>query len=387
MCASPLSFFRAGPPPPRVVLLPDALFFTRTVPVSAGATAAGAATEVELALEAVSPFPLAQLYYGWFWTPGAERALVFAAYRRRFTTEQANAWAEAELVLPTFVAVAGAKVDPATTIVLSAPEGFTAVHWEKPGVPSQVLFRPVPAEAPDEDRTRIREDLLRGLGGSKAIVDLPGVPVPEPAWTDREVEFRAGEVESTLPAAIATNVDVRDKAELAALRAAHKRDLVLWRMLLGAAAALVLLAVGEFALMGGRMWQGTRETLRRGQEPVVQKIMAQQELANRINDLVTKRLLPFEMISLMTANNRKPADIQFTSVIANSEGGTNAITVKCVAANDSLVPAYEATLKAVPEIENVEERDLRTQGGRAQFDLVVTFKSESLRPADSISQQ
>src|SRR3954467_7049207 len=99
MCASPLSFLRAGPPPPKVALLPDALFFTRLVPIAAGASPVEVTAQVELALEAVSPFPLAQLYYGWFWKPGLEKAFVYAAYRRRFTTDQTAAWADAELVL------------------------------------------------------------------------------------------------------------------------------------------------------------------------------------------------------------------------------------------------------------------------------------------------
>jgi hypothetical protein len=69
MCASPLNFLRKGPPPPNVVLLPDALFFTRAIPVSAGASATEALSQVELALETISPFPLAQLYYGAYWVP------------------------------------------------------------------------------------------------------------------------------------------------------------------------------------------------------------------------------------------------------------------------------------------------------------------------------
>src|SRR5262245_13996242 len=100
MCASPLRLLRAGPPPPKVALLPDALFFTRAVPVTNGALPAEATTQIELAIEGFSPFPLAQLYYGWFWIPGAEQALVFAAYRRRFTAEQTALWGDAELVLP-----------------------------------------------------------------------------------------------------------------------------------------------------------------------------------------------------------------------------------------------------------------------------------------------
>src|ERR1041385_3853744 len=141
MCASPLSFLRDGPPPPKVALLPDALFFTRVVPITAGATPAEVAAQVELALEAVSPFPLAQLYYGWFWTPGAESAFVFATYRRRFTTEQTAAGQEAELVLPSFCTVLGADVKPATTIVLSSADALTAVYWVAPGIPSKVLVR------------------------------------------------------------------------------------------------------------------------------------------------------------------------------------------------------------------------------------------------------
>ena len=97
--AASLHAFRAGPPPPRVALLADEVFFTRVVPVVPGATAAEVAAQVELALESLSPFPIAQLYHGHFWKPGLDRAFVFAAYRRRFTVEQTEAWPRAQLQL------------------------------------------------------------------------------------------------------------------------------------------------------------------------------------------------------------------------------------------------------------------------------------------------
>src|ERR1035438_9317389 len=37
MCASLLDFLRAGPPPPRVAVLPDAVFFSRAISLPAGA--------------------------------------------------------------------------------------------------------------------------------------------------------------------------------------------------------------------------------------------------------------------------------------------------------------------------------------------------------------
>ena len=82
-------------------------------------------------------------------------------------------------MLPTFAAVFGATVAPATTVVLSAPEGFTAVHWDNPALPSRVLFQAVGPEATPEERNLARDELLRAMGGSKVVVDLPDAPAVE----------------------------------------------------------------------------------------------------------------------------------------------------------------------------------------------------------------
>ena len=385
MCASPFSFFRAGPPPPRVVLLPDALFFTRPVPVGAAASAAEIASQVELALEAVSPFPLAQLYYGWFWTAGSEHAIVFASYRRRFTADQTAAWEGAELVLPTFAALAAAEVQPATTFVLAAAEGLTAVHWDAPNVPAKVLFRPLPLEAGEEDRARVRDELVRAMGGTKAVVDLATPPAADAAASDRELVFRSGDILSRLPVTTAAALDVRDKGELAALRAAQKRDVMLWRVLLGSAALFLLLVVGEVALVGGRSWQKMRTRLVAAQKPRVEKIMTSQALAFRIEELATKRLLPFEMLTIMISENRRPPEITFSSVRASVGAGINILTVDAVSTNAAQVSLYPAALKKLPAVENAEARITGTRADTANFTLVVTFKPDALKPADSIA--
>ncbi|MBI4624856.1 MAG: hypothetical protein HY736_16775 [Verrucomicrobia bacterium] len=383
MCASPLGFLRAGPPPPNVALLPDALFFTRPVPIAAGATPAETAAQVELALEAVSPFPLAQLYYGWFTAPGAEHAFVFAAYRRRFTVDQTAAWGGAELVMPGFAAVLGTSVEPATTIVLAAPEGVTAVHWETPRVPSAVLCRPVEPDATDEDRARVRGELLRAIGESKTVIDVAAPLTPEPAKSDREVVFRSGDFISRLPIAAGAALDVRDKGELAAFRRARQRDVLLWRVMLGCAAALLLLAVGEFALLGGKAWQKVRVAKLNAQKPLVDKIKNSDALARRIDELATKRLLPFEMITILDGG--RPGEITFTRVVASTQTGIYMLTVDATATNAGQVSVYRSALEKLPSCEKVEIRNLQTRGDTATFTLVVTFKPEAIAPAQSIS--
>jgi hypothetical protein len=385
MSASPLHFLRAGPPPPKVVLLPDALFFSRAVPITAGAGAAEAATQVELALEAMSPFPIAQLYYGSFWVPGAEHAFVFAAYRRRFTTDQTAAWGDAELVIPASAALFGGTVQPATTLLLTSADGLTAVHWEDPRVPSRVVFRPIAPEATDEERTVAREELLRGLGGSKAVIDLLVPPAADPRHSDHEVVFRSGDFVSRLSAPAAAALDVRDKGELAALRASRKRDLVLWRVALGCAAALVLLAACELALVGAHAWQNVRVARVHDRAPTVKTIQDAQELAVSIQDLVTRRFLPLEMVTTVLGANgdRKPGDVVVRRIQSNAQGGSRgsySVTMELQTNNPAQVPVYRNELQKLPECDHVDVEPVRLEGSLSIFRLTVTFKPGMLKP-------
>ena len=388
MSDSFLSTLRAGPPPPKVALLPDGLFFTRALPITAGATPAEAAAQVELALEAVSPFPIAHVYYGYFWTPGADNAFVFAAYRRRFTTDQTAAWDGAELVLPAFAALLGAKVEPATTLVLASPEGLTAVHWAAGPAPAAVLFRPFPpppAEDSEEsaatvaaDRSRLRDELIRAVGGSKTVIDLAAPPAAEPAHSDREIVFRSGDFVSRLPTAVTVALDVRDKADLAAFRSARRRDVILWRVALGCAAAFALLIIGEFALVGGKEWQKVRLAKQNAQRPLVEKIMTSQQLATRIDELATKRLLPFEMIYIV--NEKRPPEIQFTRAYTRQEKGIYTLFVEAKTNNAGQMSLFQSALEKLPACEKVEMLNQNLRGDTATFTLVVTFKPDMLKP-------
>jgi len=372
-----LTLFQTGAPAPKVALLPDALFFTRAFPVAAGATPAEAAVQAELALEGLSPFPAGQLYHGYFWVRGAERVLVFAAYRRRLTREQLTEWEGAKLVLPVFATLLGLELKPATTLLVPSAEGLTAIHWDSGAVPAAVIFRPLGPEATDADRARVKDELLRLAGGSKQMVELAGPPVAEAS--DRrgdEFVFRADAQVSRLPAASAAGMDVRDKAELAALRRAQARDLTLWRIFMGSLATVGLMLLGLLALAGGGLWQKTREAKVAAQQPVVDQIMTAQSLATRTNELSTKRLLPLEMISI--ASERKPAVIQF---LRATTGGLYTLTVDAQTTSPNDVAAFRSALSELPACEKVEVRDQRTRDNLMTFSLVITFKPEALKPA------
>jgi hypothetical protein len=289
------------------------------------------------------------------------------------------------MVAPASAALFGGTVEPATTVLLTTAEGITAIHWETPAVPSRVVFRPIAPEATEEDRAKLREDMIRELGGSKVIVDLLVAPAPEPGSNDREILFRSGDFVSRLGQLALAAMDVRDKGELTALRAARQRDLVLWRLTLGCAAALLILALGELALIGGQAWQKVRVAQLNARAPAVDSIKQAQELAINIQDLVTKRFLPLEMVTSVVGANgdRKPADLIITRITTNAATGargTYSLTMEIQTTNSAQVPAYRNELQKLPECESVNVEPMPSQGDRSMFRVTVVFKPGSLKP-------
>jgi hypothetical protein len=383
MCASLFDFLRSGPPPPRVAILPDAVFFSRAIVVPAGASKAEVVSQVGLALEELSPFPLAQLYYGYYRPAGADRALAFASYRRRFTAEQVAEWGGAEFVMPAFAATLGCGAEPATTVILAAADGLTAVHWENGPVPSVVLHHPLPPDAKEEERAQARSGLIRSAGEARSVIDVPSPPVPQAGRSEGEVVFQAGELRSRLSTETVAELDVRDKADLDALARARRRDVILWRLAIGAVAACAVFAAAEFGLIGAGLWQRARVAKVAAQRPTVAHIMDEKDLAERIGDLSTKRLLPLEMISIVSPETvlpKNPTAIQFLRATASA---LNTIQIEAQTNNAGEIAGYKTALEQTPGCDRVEIREQRTHDNLVTFTLIVTFKPGALAPASS----
>jgi hypothetical protein len=373
--------FSLAAPPPKVVLLPDGFFFTRAVPVTAASTPEEVATQAELAIEALAPFPIAQMYQGYFWRPGAAHALVFAAYRKRFPAEQTAEWEGAELVAPAFAMLLGAEVETTTTVILHSPEGMTLLHWPAAGAaPGTVLTRALPAEAGFSERAEVRAELLRAVGEKAGeVIEWETPPEFDPEASDGAIGFRAGALKAAYSREALEAIDVRDKDDLAVRRRARRRDLLLWRIFLGSAVALAFALALELVMLGGTYWQRGRTRIVDGRAPQVAEINRANELATRIEELSTKRLLPFEMLDLVAA--QKPASVTFTRVTATTDA-LYTLEVRGQTNASSDVVAYQASLAATSEVREarVEEQDIR--GGLTTFRLKITFQDGAVKGAD-----
>lgn len=372
--APPRPRFSLVAPAPRVVLLPDHLFFIRVVPIADAATAADVTSQIELTLESLSPFPLAQLYYAHYWVKGARTAVLYAAYRKRFTNDQVESWADAEMVLPAFASLLTAEVSPFTTVVLTEEECVTAIHWgASSAMPAAVVARSWEADTTAEEKQQIREEMLSSFEETKTTVELTTLPVVEPDGSVGEFAFRTGALEAHFTREQLDDLDVRDKSDLAAIRRARVRDVFLWRAFLTCAAGVLLAGLLELGLVGGRFWQRSREAVEARQAPLVAEILRAQSLATRIEELSTKRLRPIEMIELV-GSSKQPPSLFF---LQTRTTGLYTLDIEGQANQPGEVGQYQDILRQIPELLKVEVPRQETREGVSNFRMVLTFKPDA----------
>ncbi|MBI3885007.1 MAG: hypothetical protein HY302_04680 [Opitutae bacterium] len=361
------------PPASPVILLPSERFFVRAVPLAADAPAG---PQVELALENVAPFPLAQLYYGYLAAPAGDRALVFAAYRKRFTAGETAAWTEAAAVLPGFLVLLGDAPKTPWLRLWTEPGRLTAVAWNgRDALPVAVMARETDAASAEATRSALLAEIRERSG-------VTGTPVQEfgdAATTARSVakgtvSLALKNLALTLGATETARADVRDKEFLALRQQSQKRDLRLWLAFQLCAGGLAAALVFEAGLFAAGLKVQRVQGLVQQQSAEVRKIETAQALTTKIDEMTRSRLKPFEMIAL--ANQNRPASIQFVRATTT---GSFSLEVEAQTSSAPDVGQFEAVLRATPEFAGVEVRDLRSREGVTSFTLTITFKPESLQ--------
>lgn len=364
-------FLPPAPPAPAVCLARGDAFFVRRIALVESEPAAG---QVSLAIEGLAPFPPEQLYFGHVVSANGRAALVFAAFRRRFEAADAEAWDAAEFVTAEFVPLLAVRPTSGDCIVVHRGETrLTGLAWRAgDDLPLLVMVRGGGADDVAGFAAQVRER-----------AELPSYV--EAVQVVGELGLRAGgeggreavvgaDATGILSAQRLASADVRDPEFLADRRRAQVRDEWLWRGLLGAAALLALAAVIE---LGSGAWSwgvGRQQAKAESQEEAVAQTETAQALANRIAELNEKRLMPFEMLTLM--NPSRPDTVIFQRVVTR---GLLGLEVEAQATNAEDVGTYSNALKALPALAEVRTRVDGARDGVTRFVLSLDFKADALR--------
>jgi hypothetical protein len=348
------------------VFAPGEKFFVRRVPI----TPEGDATvQVELALEGLSPFPTGQLYYGFRTNIARTEAVVFAAYRKNFSPEETSAWNSAAAVLPTFSVWLGANAVPSAGISLREDgEELEAVAWDgKSELPAAVLVRT--QEAAERDTLVASARHKADLNPDAAIkVFRPAVEITR---EKRELILRLGSsgIEARFDETELGHADIRDKEILKERRVTLRRDTLIWRgfvaIMIGLAGCVVL----EVGLLATRFWLAGRQADINRQAAVVKKIEQTQGIANRLEQISTQRLLPFEMISAL--NEKRPAGMEFSSVTTK---GSWQLDIRGQAGSADDTSTFESEARRIAGVERLEVLEKNTRDRMTVFHYEITFK-------------
>lgn len=382
---SPLSRLFKDAKPQEAAMLPGNRFFVRRLTVE-GEDVPG---QVNLALEAISPFPLEQMLVGFVTSADGKQALAYAAHRRRFTAEESFAWPEDCQVVPEFLALCGHRPAAGGIVVHRGDERLTALAWKAGDeLPAAIVV----AELADADEAGIaREAAARAdLAADTPVENVTGALAG--AIVEGDLVLK-GEFEGTftIPKKGLDDSDIRDSDFLAERRKKERLNMILWNVArLGAAVLVVSLLLDIAGLVVG-MRSRSLEAANEARRPLVEDIEASQAITSRILELGVKRLLPMEMLALV--NEKRPATVEFTNIhceIKKAKDSTLAkpmMTVDAKTPNAGDISDFLKAVQAMPEVEAVTNSEPRVRETSTTFRLEITFKQAALlKAAETIKQ-
>jgi hypothetical protein len=366
-------------------MLPGNRFFVRRLTVE-GEDVPG---QVNLALEAISPFPLEQMLVGFVTSADGKQVLAYAAHRRRFTAEESFAWPEDCQVVPEFLALCGHRPATDAIIVHRGDERLTALAW-KAG--EELPIAVVVAELADADEAGIareaaaRADLPADITVENVTGALSGSIVEGDLVLKRE-----GNGTFTIPKKGLDDSDIRDSDFLAERRKKERLNLILWNAARLGAAVLVISLLLDLAAMVVGMRSSSLEAANEARRPVVEDIEASQAITSRILELGVKRLLPIEMLALV--NEKRPATVEFTNIHCELKKPKDSALTKPLMTVDAKTPNagdisdFLKAVQAIPEVESVTNSEPRVRETSTTFRLEITFKQAALLKAAETPKQ
>lgn len=377
--SSPFSrLFKSGKTQ-EAALLPGNRFFVRRLVLDTD----DVTSQVNLALEAVSPFPLEQMLVGHVIADDGKSALAYAAHRRRFTIEESFAWPEDCQVVPEFLALCGHRPAGAGVVVHRGEARLTALAW-KAGetLPAAVAV----AELADADEASLaqeaaaRADLPAGFTTETLAGSLSGEVI------EGNLILKAEQCETfTITQKNLDASDIRDGDFLAERRKKVQFNLLLWTGMRLGAAVLVLSLILEIVAAGISFRSRSLETLNEQRRPLVADIDDAKKISAKILELGVKRLLPLEMIALVNA--QRPAAVEFIAAscdIKKAKDSTLAkptLTIDARTPNTGDISEFLRAIKTIPEVESVTNSEPRVRETSTTFKLDIIFKQPALLKA------
>ena len=353
-------------PLPDVLVLPAEYFFIEKVEVPTALAPAELADFAELSMEAVSPFPLDQIRWGFLIAPDGQHLLIYAALKERLKLAGHTELETYTWVLPDFTTLQGARFTRDTEVVLEG-EHYTTSFLLPSGEASPENIRSLPAgsDTPHSKGQSIHLKLLAVVLNEQSIPTFKFETIGEsPAdglWSPLEPD------EASL-----WNADIRPSSFKTVERSARRTTSLVTRIMGYAAIFAIVLIVFEGLLFAGEFWLGTRTAKIDEQSTPVRRIEDKQSLLNKLDQVAQNELRPIAMLT--AANEVRTAlgktGIEYDETIIESN---NRLTIEGKANTINELNFYTKSLRQSGKFQLVGDPKYITRDSKTSFTVTLDY--------------
>ena len=354
---------------------------------------------IELAVESHSPFPIEQIYWGYYPEPSSQQALLYMGLKEQFPLSE-SAIGSAQYVFPSFLAAVVAKREYDGIQLFADDYGLSALWFEASNpLPRKVLSRRWSAfgvESPPSDNSELMLEIVRNwtkelqvvtdISVNDRLIRLSGLQLESSSTLHLSLDIsnwqNGSEIETlskTLTGDTLYACDVRDETQIQKLKTKALASHRLWRALqIGGvfAASLGLLAIG--LLLSERALESQDAKLEE-QASAVEQVNQKEILLDSLDLFSIAALQPFEALERM--NRIRPDSLYFRSLEAGAnrqaEREEFTIKLKAVASSAAQADKFSAQLQADPFFSQVRLSKLRSKTKRTDFELEVHMPAAS----------
>jgi len=383
-----------------ILLVPAEMFFCRAIPLPTGIEASDIPQFVEISLEAIAPFPIEQMAWGYLRDPGSTRILIYAAYSN---TLRQNGFGDMDRyyhALPGFIAGVVRRFEQPTVIFLYCEKGLSALFYVAgDSLPVKIISvklaedkvdgqaEPTPQTILDCREAMIRDHDMSGYTVDDGITCISAGQVGSDdlvCFLEKRLEpsgdFLA-EQSRQLPFSVSElwQSDLRGSDFIERERKQRVTARRLWRINLLAGCAAVLLLIIQVGLFAYGIHLNRQEETIVTQTSQVERIEENLNLLDKIEQFAKQELKLFQM--LQTMNNIRPQSIYFTKASADN---FNQLQVIGQGNNVEEVNRFYKSLKQASGVSDVI-LNVTSRRGKAPFTLTVTFEAEFIGQQDVVA--
>ena len=359
-----------------VLVLPAEYFFIEKVEVPTALSPAELSDFAELSMEAVAPFPLDQLRWGYSSAPDGQHLLIYAALNDRIKLAGHPELESYTWVIPDFTTLNGARFTRDTEVVLEG-EHYTTGFLLPSGGGLPENIRSLPQGS----------DLFRNTGQSIHLKLLP-VELSEQGIPTFKFETLGKETFDGLwsplepEEAALWNADIRPNNFKTVERSARRTTSLVTRIMGYAAIFTIVLVMLEGLLIAGDFWLGTRRAKIDEQATSVRRIEDKHSLLNKLDQVAQNELRP---IAMLTAANEirltlGKTGIEYDETIIER---SNRLTIEGKANTINELNVYTKSLSQSGKFQLVGEPKYITRDSKTSFTVTLDYTHSEPEAAET----